>query len=82
MEVLELKFKYQGAVIEGTATAEEDYNGWTYLIGLNDQMSFRLYFDDNEEWVLLRDEHAESPDIDKELVDKIIQQIQKQRSIA
>ncbi len=46
---LELSFKYQGAVIEGTAFAEEDYNGWKYEITLKDNKSFRMYCDDNEE---------------------------------
>lgn len=81
-EVLELNFKYKGAVIEGTATGEEDYNGWTYSIVLNDGLNFRMYCDDNEEWVMLRDNNAISPNIDQELVDKITDQINKNRQIA
>ena len=81
-EVVELNFKYQGAVIEGHATADEDYNGWTYSIELSDQMSFRIYHDDNEEWVVLRDKNAVSPDVDEELLKKIISQIEKSRLIA
>lgn len=79
MDVVELSFKYQGAQIEGYATAEEDYNGWTYSIELDDHLSFRIYFDDNEEWVILRDKNAISPAVDDELIAKITQQINKQR---
>ena len=80
-EVVELNFKYQGAIIEGYATAEEDYNGQTYSIELN-EMSFKIYYDDNEEWVVLRDKHAISPNVDEELLKKIINQIEKRRLIA
>ena len=79
MDVVELSFKYKGAIIEGYATPEEDYNGWTYSIALDDNLSFRIYYDDNEEWVILRDKNAISPEVDDELIAKITQQIQKQR---
>ncbi len=78
---LELNFKYQGADIEGVAFAQEDYNGWTYEISLKDNKTFRLYCDDNEEWILLRD-GARAPNIEQELIDKIIEVIKKQRHIA
>lgn len=78
-DVVALSFKYQGAHIEGYATAEEDYNGWTYAIQLDDHLSFRIYYDDNEEWALLRDKNAQSPAVDDELIQKITQQINKQR---
>ena len=76
---LELSFKYQGAVIEGTAYAEEDYNGWTYEVSLNDNQSFRMYCDDNEEWTLLRGDNALAPNMEQELVDKIIEVIKRQK---
>jgi hypothetical protein len=76
---LPLSFKYQGALIEGTAYAEEDYNGWTYEVSLNDNQSFRMYSDDNEEWTLLRGDNALAPNIEQELVDKIIEVIKRQK---
>lgn len=78
-DLIELNFKYKGALIAGYASAEEDYNGWTYTIDLDDYLSFRIYYDDNEEWVILRDKNAISPDVDDELIAKITQQINKQR---
>ena len=78
---LELNFKYQGAEIEGVAFAHEDYNGWTYEISLKENNTFRLYCDDSEEWILLRD-GARAPNIEQDLIDKIIEVIKKQRHIA
>lgn len=80
-EVIELNFKYKGALIEGSATGEEDYNGWTFLVELN-EVSFRLYCDDNGEWDILRDKNALAPSIEPELIDKITTQIKKQRHFA
>jgi hypothetical protein len=79
---LELSFKYKGAVIEGTAYAEEDYNGWTYEVSLSDNKSFRMYCDDNEDWTLLRGDNALAPNIEQELIDKIIEVIKRQKQIA
>ncbi|HEX8331413.1 MAG TPA: hypothetical protein VF622_02255 [Segetibacter sp.] len=79
---LELSFKYQGAVIEGTAYAEEDYNGWTYEVSLSDNKSFRMYCDDNEDWTLLRGDNALAPNIEQELIDKIIEVIKRQKQTA
>ena len=78
---LELSFKYQGAVIEGLAYAEEDYNGWTYKVTLHNNQSFRMYCDDNEEWTLLRGDNALAPDIEPDLIEKIIEVIKRQKQI-
>ena len=77
---LELNFKYKGAIIEGVAYGDEDYNGWRYEVTLKDNKSFRLYCDDNEEWTLLRD-GALAPNIEQELIDKIIEVIKRQRHL-
>jgi len=78
---LELSIKYKGAIIEGIAYAEEDYNGWTYKVTLHDNQSFRMYCDDNEEWTLLRGDNALAPNIEQELIDKIIEEIKRQKHL-
>lgn len=75
----ELNFKYKGAEIDGVAYAEEDYNGWTYEVALQDNKTFRIYCDDNEDWNLLRGGNALAPNIDQELIDKIIEVIKRQK---
>jgi hypothetical protein len=79
---LELNFKYKGAVIEGTAYGEEDYNGWMYEVALHDNQSFRIFSDDNEEWTLVRGDNALAPNIEQELIDKIIEVIKRQKQLA
>jgi hypothetical protein len=80
-ETVELNLKYKGALLEGYAVAEEDYNGWTFSIELDD-LNFRLFYDHNEEWMILRDNNALAPTVDEELIDKITMQIKRQRFLA
>jgi hypothetical protein len=80
MKTFDLNFKYKGAIIEGSVLPEEDYSGWTYEVALTHYLTFRIYCDDNGEWSLLRDSNALSPEVEPELVKKIIHVIQLRQS--
>ncbi len=73
MEPQNLTFKYKGALIESMVWPEEDYSGWTYEVELKDYINFRIYCDDNGDWTLLRGGNAMAPDLEPELLDKLIQ---------
>jgi hypothetical protein len=79
---IHLAFKYQGAQIEGSAYAEENYNGWTYEVQLDQLNTFRIYFADNEEWKLLRGDNGTSPVIEEDLLKKVIDHIMKSKKAA
>lgn len=80
--VYDINFKYRGAEVEGYATFEEDYSGGNYVVDLNNHVQFTIHCDDNEDWIMLRENGADRPNVDPELVDRVVKHIVKLRNIA
>ncbi len=77
MKTFELNFKYKGALIEGSVLPEENYDGWTYDVVLNETIEFRLYCDDNGEWSLLRGDNGMKPNVEADLLEQVIYNIEE-----
>jgi hypothetical protein len=67
MELIELIFKYKGAVMEAEIHPEENCNGMLYLVELNGDYSFTMCFSDKKGWSMMRENDRIIPAVDDEL---------------
>jgi hypothetical protein len=82
METIEINFKYRGALVDATIQPEENYNGLTYRVDLNQQYAFTLYSNDKDEWEIMRENNATVPYVEEELLNKILVNLKRQLKYA
>jgi len=82
MEAITINFKYRGASVDANILPEENYNGLTYKVDLNNQYAFTLYADEKDEWVIMRENNATVPYVEEELLNKILVNLKRQLKYA
>jgi len=75
MELIEIIFNYRGALVEVQIYPGNDYRGFIYPVDINGKYSFTLCFNDNDEWVVMRESDGIVPSVDDELFRMILKQL-------
>lgn len=78
METIDINFTYRGASVDANIQPEENYNGLTYRVELNEQYAFTLFSSENEEWEIMRESNATVPYVEEELLSKILLNLKRQ----
>lgn len=76
MELIQLTFKYQGAIIDASIQPEESIRGTIYGIDLNGNYRFTMYQDEDDNWCILKEADATIPFIEFDLYEIIIKKLQ------
>ena len=82
METIDINFKYRGALVDASIQPEEDYNGLTYKVELNQHYAFTLYSNEQDEWEIMRENNATVPYVEEELLNKILVNLKRQLKYA
>ncbi len=82
MELIEIIFNYRGAVIEVQIYPENDIRGFLYPVDINGKYAFTLAFNEDDEWVVMRESNAEVPQVEDELFRMILKQLKWELSHA
>ena len=78
METIEMNFNYLGADIFISIQPEENLLGTLYPVEINEQYSFTVFLNEEEDWDIMREADATTPFIEPELFDLLIKKLQYQ----
>jgi len=78
MKSMEIKFRYWGDLVKANVFQQEDARGVVYPIKLNGDYCFTLRYDEEKEWTIIKEKNGITPRVDKELLSRILQPLEKQ----
>ena len=82
MESIDINFKYRGAFVDANIQPEENYNGLTYRVDLNQHYAFTLWSEQEDKWEIMRENNATVPYVEEELLNKILVNLKRQLKYA
>ena len=78
METFEMTINYAGAPVSIRISHEENFLGTIYPVEMEGNYAFTIYFNEEEEWSVMREADGTTPAIENELFIKIIKNLQLQ----
>jgi hypothetical protein len=78
METIEMNVTYAGAPVEVRLYPEEHFSGTIYPAELDGNYTFTLHFDEEDEWSIMREPNGLTPQVDSELLKKILKNLELQ----
>ncbi|MFT3935939.1 MAG: hypothetical protein QM726_20080 [Chitinophagaceae bacterium] len=78
MKSMEIKFRYWGDLVKANVFQQEDSRGVVYPIKLNGDYCFTLRYDEEKQWMIIKEKNGITPRVDKELLNRILQPLEKQ----
>ena len=79
---IEIKFRYWGDMVKANVFQQEDVRGVVYPIKLNGDYFFTLRYDEENEWMVLKEKNGITPRIDKELLNRILKPLETKLNYA
>ena len=76
MKSIEIKFRYWGDMVKANVFQDEDARGIVYPIKLNGDYFFTLRYDEEHEWMIVKERNGITPRVDKELLSRILKQLE------
>ncbi len=76
MKSIEIKFRYWGDMIKANVFQREDARGVVYPIQLNGDYCFTLRYDEQDEWMIVKEKNGITPRVDKELLNRILKPLE------
>jgi hypothetical protein len=78
MDNITIKFDYKGALVEANIFPEENCIGIIYPIEMHGNYAFTVYVNENEDWQVMKENNANIPSVDTELLNSILKKLQWQ----
>lgn len=78
MEMLEMNIEFAGAPIDVKVYPDENYLGTLYQVEMEGAYAFTVYFNEDDEWSIMREPDGRTPEVDAELFKKILKNLQYQ----
>lgn len=78
MEMIEMSVNYAGAPVEVKLYPDEHFLGTIFPVEMQGNYAFTLYLNEDEEWSIMREPNGETPEVDNELLKKILKNLQLQ----
>ena len=82
MKSIEIKFRYWGDMVKANVFQDEDARGIVYPIKLNGDYFFTLRYDEEHEWMIVKERNGITPRVDKELLSRILKQLESKLTFA
>jgi hypothetical protein len=82
MKSIEIQFRYWGDMVIASVFQQEDDYGVVYPIKLNGDYFFTLRYDDQKEWMIVKERNGIRPRIDKELLNRILKPLETELEYA
>ena len=82
MKSIEIKFRYWGDMVKANILQDEDARGVLYSIRLNGDYFFTLRYDEEKEWMIVKEKNGITPKIDKELLSRILKPLETKLNYA
>ena len=78
METIEMNVHYGGAPVAIKLYPDESFLGSIYPLEMEGTYAFNLYFNEEEEWSIMREPNGITPEVDNELLKTILKNLQLQ----
>lgn len=78
MEMMEMTVEFAGAPIHVKVYPDQNYLGALYEIEMEGNYAFTVYFNEDDEWSIMREADGTTPEVDAELLKKILKNLQYQ----
>jgi hypothetical protein len=82
MKSIEIKFRYWGDMVMASVFEQEDALGVIYPIKLNGDYFFTLRYDQENEWMIVKERNGITPRVDKELLNRILKPLESELKFA
>jgi len=82
MKSIEIKFRYWGDMVRASVFQQEDARGVVYPIKLNGDYCFTLRYDEEKEWMIVKEKNGITPRVDKELLNRILKPLESKLKYA
>ena len=82
MKSIEIKFRYWGDMVKANVFQQEDARGVVYPIKLNGDYFFTLRYDEQDEWMIVKEKNGITPRVDKELLNRILKPLEMKLNYA
>ncbi len=76
MKSIEIKFRYWGDMVKANVFEQEDSRGVVYPIKLNGDYFFTLRYNEQQEWMIVKENNGITPRVDKELLNRILKPLE------
>jgi hypothetical protein len=78
MEIIEMNLNYAGASIMIKLYPEVDFRGMIYPVEIDGHYAFTLHFNEEQDWLVIREPDGTTPFIESDLFEKIIKKLEYQ----
>jgi hypothetical protein len=82
MKSIEIKFRYWGDMVMASVFEQEDAQGVVYPIKLNGDYFITLRYDQEKEWMIVKERNGITPRVDKELLNRILKPLESELKFA
>ncbi len=76
MKSIEINFRYWGDTVKANIVQQEDARGVVYPIKLNGNYCFTLRYNQENEWMIVKERNGITPRVDKELLNRILKPLE------
>ena len=77
-----MNLNYAGGNVEVKVYPDENYLGSIYPVEMEGNYAFTMYFNEEEEWSIMRESNGQTPQVENELLKKILKNLQLQLKYA
>lgn len=78
METIEMNVQYGGVPVAVKLYPDENFLGSIYPVEMEGNYAFTIYFNEEEEWSIMREPNGITPDVESELLKIILKNLQLQ----
>jgi hypothetical protein len=78
MEMIEMNVNYAGGTVHVSLSPEDHFLGTIYPVELNGNYTFTICFDEEQNWVIMREPNGLTPDVDNDLLRNILKKLEQQ----
>lgn len=75
MKNIEIILSYRGAEVSISICPEENFLGTLYPVEMNDQYSFTIFLNEDEEWTIMREEDGTTAFVDGDLLKPLLKKL-------
>ena len=82
MEKIEMSVNFAGAPVEVKLYPDEHFLGTIFPVEMDGNYAFTISLNEDDEWSIMREPNGETPEVDNELLKKILKNLQLQLKYA